>query len=122
MRLTHLGPPQPVTVERSTHRWHPPLALAGIAVPLALAASLAAPIMLADASRGPDTPLMRFVVELVAFLLAFVGVWLADQARVPPSVLAENMRILLLLGGMVAAMFSAAFLWLAGLQVVGSVL
>jgi hypothetical protein len=32
------------------------------------------------------------------------------------------MRILLLLGGMVAAMFSAAFLWLAGLQVVGSVL
>lgn len=122
MRLTQPRLTHPVAVGRPARRWHPPLVLAGIVVPLALAASLAAPILLADASRGPDTPLVRFGVEFAALVLALLGVWLADQARVPPSVRAENMRILLLLGGMVAAMFSAAFLWLAALEMVGSVL
>lgn len=113
---------QPIVTDRWTPTRRPPLVLAGVVVPLALAASLVAPILLSDATRGPGTPLARLGLESLALLLGVVGIWLADQARVPPSVRAENLRVLLVLGGMVATMFAAAFLWLATLEVVGAAL
>lgn len=95
----------------------PPLAYAGTVVPLALLMALLGPTFVANARLGPATPYARLLVELVALGLALAGVWCADQAQVEPRVESENLRVLLVLGGLVTSMFAGAFLWLAAMEI-----
>lgn len=96
----------------------PPLVYAGIAVPVALVLALLGPTFVASAGLGAATPYARLLVELGALGFALAGVWLADQAEVEPRVESENLRVLLVLGGLVTTMFAGAFLWLAAMEIV----
>jgi hypothetical protein len=100
----------------------PPLWHAAVLVPLALALAVLSPVLIGGSGLGAAAPWVRLVAQALAFACALGGWYQADQAEVRPSVHDENLRVVLILGGLLAAMYSVALGWLAVMEVLGALL
>lgn len=99
----------------------PPLWHAAVMVPVALGLAIFGPDLVGQTwGPGLGTSVARLMTEVVAFGLGVRGWYSADVADVRPSVHDENTRIVLVFGGLLAAMFAGALGWLAFMDVLSS--
>ena len=113
---------EPVRLVAGARHDGPPLWRAAVQVPAALFLAILSPSRVALSEVGAAAPFLRFGAQALAMTLALHGWYDADGADVGARVQDENLRILLILGGLVAAMFSGALGYLAFLEVLGTIL
>lgn len=100
----------------------PPLWHAGVLVPTALVLAVMSPLVIGGSGLGGAAPWVRLAAQGLALACALRGWFQADQADVRPSVHDENLRLVLILGALLGAMYAGALGWLSAMEVLGLLL